>query len=55
MKPTGFALKKIVLPVLVLALLAGAGVSFADPSGPGTLDGGYATQIPFGSKLLRLF
>ena len=54
MKPTGFALKKIVLQAVVLAVLAGAGVSFADPGGPKDLDGGFACPIPLSMKVLRL-
>lgn len=54
MKPTGFALKKVVLQALVLAVVAGASVSFADPSGPRTLDGGFACPIPLSMKVLRL-
>ena len=55
MKPAGFALKKIVFLSLVSTFLAGAGVSFADPSGPKTLDGGYASPIPYMSKFLQTY
>lgn len=54
MKPAGFALKKIVLSALVLVLLLGTSVGFADPSGPGTKDGGFASPIPFAPMIFGL-
>ncbi|CAA9292931.1 MAG: hypothetical protein AVDCRST_MAG93-4037 [uncultured Chloroflexia bacterium] len=52
MKPKGFALKKVVLQVLVLAVVAGVGVSFAGPSGPKNPDGGFFNPLLF--PMLRL-
>jgi hypothetical protein len=52
MKPKGFALKKIVLQVLVLAVVAGAGVGFAGPGGSSDPDGGFFNPLLF--PMLRL-
>lgn len=54
MKPAGFALKKIVPFALALALLACTSVGFADPSGPGTKDGGFASPTPIAPKIFAL-